>query len=417
MADPSDSPKLRELEFVPAEVQGQPVVALRDPLALSEQTISIPYESLGLLQMLDGNNSIRDIQTMLTKASGEIVPSEPLVEFIDVLDSQFLLDNQHFQKRMVEVSQVYLDSPLREAVCIGSYPDQPEHCTRLFERYASIEAGPGPIDFSVARPAPENIVHGIIAPHIDYQRGGASYAFAYKALAEGSDATTYVVFGTDHHGLAEPYSLTDKSFTTPYGPLEVDRELYQAVGEALHGDFGEPLAHRQEHSIELAAIWLAYIGDRLGRKIRILPVLLGSFGEHVESEQPPDSDPRLAALLQAIRQSTASRGNDVAFVASADLAHIGQQFGDRHKLNEKVLKASSEADQLLLHAALEGSAEGFFESVVAEHDSRRICGLAPIYAALACMPRSRGELLQYGQWSDDGGLASVSFASISFRPA
>ena len=50
---------------------------------------------------------------------------------------------------------------------------------------------------------------------------------------------------------------------------------------------------------------------------------------------------------------------------------------------------------------------------MADGDSRRTCGLSPIYAVLATLPAARGELLRYGQWPDPQG--TVTFASVAFE--
>jgi hypothetical protein len=54
----------------------------------------------------------------------------------------------------------------------------------------------------------------------------------------------------------------------------------------------------------------------------------------------------------------------------------------------------------------------FFASVAADGDSRRICGLSPIYAFLRALPGARGELLRYSQWPDRQG--TVSFCAAAF---
>ena len=54
----------------------------------------------------------------------------------------------------------------------------------------------------------------------------------------------------------------------------------------------------------------------------------------------------------------------------------------------------------------------FFESVAADGDSRRICGLSPIYAFLRALRGARGELLRYSQWPDQRG--AVSFCAAAF---
>ncbi len=38
----------------------------------------------------------------------------------------------------------------------------------------------------------------IVAPHIDFHRGGPAYAWAYKSLVESAGADLYILLGTSH---------------------------------------------------------------------------------------------------------------------------------------------------------------------------------------------------------------------------
>ena len=65
----------------------------------------------------------------------------------------------------------------------------------------------------------------IVAPHIDFHRGGPAYAWAYKPLAESAGADLYIILGTSHCGGQTPYILTLKNFETPLGLVETDRDF------------------------------------------------------------------------------------------------------------------------------------------------------------------------------------------------
>ena len=60
------------------------------------------------------------------------------------------------------------------------------------------EEGPGAIAWppTLGRPT----VEAIIAPHIDFHRGGPAYAWAYRDLAERCAADLFVIVGTCHVG-------------------------------------------------------------------------------------------------------------------------------------------------------------------------------------------------------------------------
>ena len=59
-------------------------------------------------------------------------------------------------------------------------------------------------------------------------------------------------------------------------------------------------------------------------------------------------------------------------------------------------------------------AEGFYRSVEAEKDWRKICGLSPIYALLSTMEAKKGILFDYDQALEPDTGSVVSFASMGF---
>ena len=57
-----------------------------------------------------------------------------------------------------------------------------------------------------------------------------------------------------------------------------------------------------------------------------------------------------------------------------------------------------------------GDAAGFHQEAIRDDERRRLCGTAPIYAALRASG-ARARLLHYQQWTD--GTDSVSFAAAA----
>jgi hypothetical protein len=67
-------------------------------------------------------------------------------------------------------------------------------------------------------------------------------------------------------------------------------------------------------------------------------------------------------------------------------------------------------DEAMLSHVLKGDADGFYRSILAEGDRRRICGLPPIYAWLRLLPAGETRLLKYEQAFHP--QATVTFASL-----
>ena len=70
------------------------------------------------------------------------------------------------------------------------------------------------------------------------------------------------------------------------------------------------------------------------------------------------------------------------------------------------------ADRSMLESVTGADPTGFYASVAADGDARRICGLSPIYTFLRALPGVPGRLVRYSQWPDPQG--AVTFCAASF---
>ena len=55
---------------------------------------------------------------------------------------------------------------------------------------------------------------------------------------------------------------------------------------------------------------------------------------------------------------------------------------------------------------------GFYASVAADDDARRICGLSPIYTLLRLLPGARAAWCAIRQWPDPQG--AVTFCAVAY---
>jgi len=258
-----------------------------------------------------------------------------------------------------------------------------------------------------------NQLRGALVPHIDYGRGDLSYVYGFKEIFERTTASLFVVIATAHYSAAR-FTLTRKNFKSPLGIVPTDQpyidRLVKHYGDGL---FDDPYAHFPEHSIELELVMLQYLYENV-RPFRIVPLLVGSFADSVEFETSPREQPDIARMIAALKQVEAETEEDVCYIVSGDLAHIGPKFGDPPFLSDEKLEDSRVNDLDLLQFAAAGDAESYFRLVAGEGDQRRICGLPPTYIFLEAVQPTRGKLLQYGQYVHPEGFESVSFASVGF---
>jgi hypothetical protein len=305
----------------------------------------------------------------------------------------------------------FLGAPTRPAFLAGrSYDGEPDALAATLAGQFEPPDGPGPIG-----PPRDILVRGLVAPHIDFSRGGPGYAWAYRTLAEARDADCFIVVGTAHAGLdGHSFAATAKAFETPFGPLEVDREVLDAVTRRAPADlFAAEPAHRSEHSIEFQAVWLQYLRRAGGGERRIVPLLASFAHECLLRGKSPAGQPEIDAVLDALRDAMATIPRRYCIVAGADLAHVGPRFGDEWRAGRTELARVQSEDRALLAPVVRADAEGFFAEALRQQDRNRICGLSPIYALLRLLPGGAGRLLHYGQWPDPEG--AVTFASVSFE--
>lgn len=407
-----DRPKLRPVDAFPVDQNGQRFLALRDTAGFTSSVLLLPMPAVGIVRLFDGRHSIGEIQADVVRRTGEIVFTEKIEQMIGALDEHGFLDSPAFARRRAQIEQAFHDSPVRPASHAGgAYAADPGELRARMDGFFDAETGPGAITWSGRSSGATPTVEAIIAPHIDYHRGGPAYAWAYRDLAERCEADLFVIFGTCHAGMRDPFAMTRKDFDTPFGPAPVDRDFVDAVAARARQDcFASELAHRSEHSIELQAVFLKYLyGDR--RDITVVPILTSFAHEAILRRTGVEDDSRVARFLEALAETAAASGRLVAYVAGADLAHVGPRFGDPEPLSSEELAKMDAEDRAMLQAVQDGNAQAFFESVAGDGDRRRICGLSPIYSLLRVVGKP-GALRHYGYWPDPNAV--VSYASVSF---
>ncbi|MGH7392258.1 MAG: AmmeMemoRadiSam system protein B [Candidatus Rokuibacteriota bacterium] len=406
----SDTPRLRNVEAFPVEHEGRSFVALRDPAGYTAAVLMLPAPVVEIVALFDGRHTITDIQAELMRRHGETVSPGDLQRLVDSLDEHGFMDGERFTALRERTDGEFLAASSRPASHAGgAYPDEPDDLRAAMDGFFTHADGPGRID-GVGASAPP--VRGLIAPHIDFHRGGPAYAWGYRPLGERCDADLFVILGTCHAGMRDPFALTRKDYETPFGSAATDRDFVEALARRAGQDcFGSESAHRTEHSIEFQAVFLRYLFT--GRRdFTVVPVLAGFAHEALAQGRAPEADPRVPRFLDALVETIAASRRRVAVVAGADLAHVGPRFGDPEPVSDAELARIEGEDRAMLQAVEAGDAAGFFRAVAADGDRRRICGLSPIYSMLRVLGPRPGDLRHYGYWPDPQGV--VSYASVVF---
>lgn len=387
------------------------MICLQDPLNLSGKAFFLPPALYFIISMFDGEHSILDIQAEYMRRFGSFLYRERIEEIIQQLDEHFLLEGPRFEEALKAKEEEFKKAPIREAIFAGkSYEKEPSGLKAQLSSYFTGPEGPGPLN----KERGQNGLVGVVAPHIDFQRGGFCYAFAHREIWERNSSECFVIFGISHQPMKQAFCATQKDFETPLGLLKVDRELLEAIQSRYPFDLlVDEGVHRIEHSIEFQCVFLRYLYPE-PLEIRIVPILCGSFHEAIQKQLSPMDFPAIRTFIKAMREATAHLGKKVCYLASADLAHQGLQFGDREGIGEYDLRVLKAEDQEMLGYAERRDGEGFYSFIQRERDRRRICGLPAIYVLLNVIEAREGKLLKYGQAFTPELQSVVSFASLAF---
>ncbi len=412
-------PALRvRLEAVPATENGQPVFFLRDLEELSEKALALSGGGMMLVSLLDGERTADQLRAGFKENTGSDIDTAVILDLVGALDDAGYLETPAVREKRTRLLAEFKAAPTRAAAFAGpSYPNQPTVLARQLDGYYAAEKGPAKIRAaSPKRPAPV----GLVAPHIDFSRGGPAYAWAYQALSERAAPDVIVALGVAHVSPDAPWTFTPKKYETPLGAMEVDDELYQELaGKIWYDPRADEWVHKTEHSLEFQAVWLRSIwGEKTPPWV---PILVSSF-ERFSSNQPPSKVPTIDKAIKdfgAVLRAQKERGRKVLVLCGIDLAHVGPRFGDDLEITPELEKRIEAEDRKTLVDAMALDADGFYRSVVEGGQWRKVCGLSALYTGLRLIKDLQGgdpapgRLLTYGQAPDPAG-GIVSFASAIY---
>ncbi len=407
-------PAIRNIDAFPIQHEGHPYFCLRDPTGYIEEQVMLSPVAFFIATCLNGRNELTDIQHIFAQAaSGRIIAIEDMEKVITFLDERGFLWTERFAKIKKEVEENFKKLASRPAYLSGkSYPDDPDQLRKFLDSFFAKEGGPN----EKPKPVPQNKkthLPLLIAPHIDFDRGGHSYAHSYLKLSKQTKPETVFIFGVAHAAPPYPFVLTKKKFETPFGTLETDVDIVTQLEKACVWDPYEfEIVHRAEHSIEFQTVMLSYL---YGPDVHIVPILCGFFSPDNEPVDPTER-PEIADFLGVCQEIIKKSKKPVTVIAAADLAHVGKRFGDPFEIDDNVIKKVETRDREDLEHVTQFNADKFYESVMKDQNERRVCGLNCIYSALKTVDHLplKSELLHYGYAPDpQGGI--VSFASLAFE--
>jgi AmmeMemoRadiSam system protein B len=393
-------PKVRNINVQRTIYRGEPVFLIQDGLRLTEAAIILPQVLGPLVLLCDGSHTLPEITAALEVRYGLRLPQNVIESLIDQFDQALLFEGETFEQIKQQAIAEYRAAPFRRPALAGpSYPADPDALRQMLQEYLNQING-------IAPASPTS--RGIISPHIDYRRGGLTYAQVWASAAEAArQAELIIIFGTDHNGGYGTITLTPQNYATPLGMMPTDQELVNRLAEILGPEnaFADELHHRGEHSIELALVWLQYI--RHQEPGQLLPVLCGTFQHFMTGQADISAETQFKAFVEALREEMTKRRTLV--VAAGDLAHLGPAF-DGPPLDALAQAQMKMEDTALMDSLAQGSAEVFFKLMQNGQYQRNVCGFSPFYFTLDTLGQTQGQLIAYDRCPADH--QNTSFVSI-----
>jgi AmmeMemoRadiSam system protein B len=388
-------PALRNFQAWPVKQKDKQFIALRDPYMLTKDTMVVPTNVFAAIQRIDGDTTAEDIA-----ASIKIKP-EQFIELIQKLDQVGLLwgpTASKLEKEALERLHEEGAFPIRSSGSLGETDDE---CRAQMENWFNETEDP---EF-------EQPILGVVAPHLDYDRGWPNYASAYYSWQEKDIPDRVIIFGTNHFGEGDGVVLSTIGFNTPLGTCPVD----QKVVDKLVDEFGEGLTkdlidHAAEHSIELQLPWIQHcFGD-----VQIVAALIPNpLIEMIEDSSESNVRTSTDEFIPALRKILDEVGGKTLVVASADLSHVGQQFGEPRAVDDQRKFDVERHDREMMTKFIANDADEFVAAMKWHNNATNWCSVGNMSAAIQLLSPGEIELIDYRQACDDKGVALVSSCAMA----
>lgn len=385
-------PHMRPVQPIGLQKDGKQFIALRDPQMLCKQTMVIPVQVMPVLQFFRGEEDLDAISRRVN------APVEQLAALVQGLDQVGLLWGPTFERMERDLKEEIAARGAFPMGAAGSLGESAEQCRKRLDAWLA----------ETDDPELDEPVRGLVAPHLDYDRGWPNYAAAYRCIERVERPDRVVILGTNHFGLGDGVVLAEHGFETPLGRVASDAGVVNAMIERL----GNPLIidqldHMPEHSVQLHLPWIQHRWGDVPVVAALVPDPLAPMveedGERITGEQ----------FVQTLREVLDAAGGRTFFIASADLSHVGPQFGEPRPVDDQRRHDVELHDREMMAKFLTGDAEEFLGAMRWCNNPTRWCSVGNMSAALMLARPAGVELIDYRQAVDEQGMVLVSSAAMA----
>lgn len=385
-------PHIRPFQPLAGNQQGQQVVALRNPVPMTEQMLVIPAQVFPLLGLFQGERTLEEISEQ-TKA-----PVEFLQQLVQRLDESGLLwgpTSERFEQQVLERVAAAGHFPIGASAMAGK--DAAEAKANLERALSEAED-----------PELESPVTGLVVPSMAYGQAAGSYAMAWKSIASGTKPDRVVIIGSNLSGLGDGVVMSRHGFETPLGVVRPDSaaidSLVSRLGDRLLKD---ELDFFTDATVQSQLPWMQSVLGDVPVVAALLPnplnPLLSDDGARVSH----------AEFCSALTDLVGEWSGRTLIVCSGDLSHVGAQFGDPAPIDEQHQDAIEKRDRELLALFIRGDRGGKELIEALRQDNSQRWMIVGALTAMRAACEGGLELLDYRQVTDDKRQMLVSHAVLA----
>ena len=251
------------------------------------------------------------------------------------------------------------------------YPGNESDCKREIEAF---------VKHSIPCPNAEKGGIGGIVPHAGWYFSGKIACNVIQCLKNDSTPDTIVIFGRHLHPSGKNYIMSEGSWATPLGDLEIDHELADGLISEFSFVVETPSYYEQDNTIEVQLPFIKYFFPNT----RILPV---------------GAPPALPSLKigRRVAEISKSMGRKILILGSTDLTHYGHNYGHTPKGvgREAVDWVKNENDKRAVDLMMAMDAEGVVGESLKNHNACCSGAVAAAISAAKSLDAQEGKKLIY----------------------
>ena len=251
------------------------------------------------------------------------------------------------------------------------YPGNESDCKREIEAF---------VEHHIPCPNAEKGGIGGIVPHAGWYFSGKIACNVIQCLKNDSTPDTIVIFGRHLHPGGKNYIMSEGSWATPLGDLEIDHGLADSLISELPFVVETPSYYEQDNTIEVQLHFIKFFFPIT----RILPI---------------GAPPALPSLKigRRVAEISKSMGRKILILGSTDLTHYGYNYGHTPKGvgREAVDWVKNENDKRAVDLMMAMDAEGVVEESLKNHNACCSGAVAAAISAAKSLGAQEGKKLIY----------------------